>query len=297
MPLTSTICPSPLADSRRYCAELTRRQARNFYYGLKLLPQPKRSAMFALYAYMRLVDDIADEEDGRPIGQRAAELELWRDRTHCVLRGELPEEPGETVWPAFADMVRHFSIPSLVFDEVVAGQCRDLLPVALRNYQELRDYCYSVAGVVGLGSIHVWGFVGGVETESLAIERGVAFQLTNILRDLREDADRERTYLPMEELESFGISAEDLRCGVGGKRFLEMMRFQIDRAEGLFRASADLERRLERDSRPTLRAMTEIYQRLLKKIAADPQRVLRERVSLSVLSKLRIGWRAVRSVG
>ena len=201
--------------------------------------------MFALYAYMRLVDDIADEDDGRPIGQRAVELELWREQTHRVLRGELPDEPGESVWPAFADMVRHYSIPSLVFDEVIAGQCRDLLPVALSNYQELRDYCYSVAGVVGLGSIHVWGFAGGPETEALAIERGVAFQLTNILRDLREDAGRGRTYLPTQELESFGVSVDDLRTGVGGKSFLDLMRFQIDRAETSFSASADLECRLE----------------------------------------------------
>ncbi len=296
MPLTSTLCPSPLIDSRRYCAELTRRQARNFYYGLKLLPRAKRAAMFALYAYMRRVDDIADDEDGRSIARRAAELEGWRERTNAVLRGELPDCPDDELWPAFAEMVGHYSIPAFVFDEVVAGQCRDLHPVALQTFGEMRDYCYSVACVVGIASIHVWGFVGGPETEALAVERGVAFQITNILRDLREDADRGRTYLPREELDAFGVSPDALRGGGdGGRQFLELMRFQIDRAETSFRRSADLERCIERDSRPTLVAMTEIYHRLLKKIAAQPRRVLNERVSLSVLSKLRIGWRAVRA--
>ncbi len=295
MPASSTFCPSPILGSRRFCAELTRRQARNFYYGLKLLPRPKRAAMFALYAYMRLVDDIADEEDGRPIELRAAELEAWRQQTQAVLRGDLPEQQQDGVWPAFAEMVGHYAIPPLVFDEVIAGQCRDLLPVALETFQQMRDYCYSVAGVVGLASIHVWGFVGGPETEALAVERGVAFQLVNILRDLREDANRGRTYIPREELESFGVGAEDFAAGRQSKRFLDLMRFQIDRAESAFGRSAGLERRIERDSRASLVAMTGIYHRLLQKIAAEPERVLTERVSLSVLSKLRIGWRAVRA--
>ncbi len=247
--------------------------------------------MFALYAYMRLVDDIADEEDGRPIARRAAELEAWREKTRLVLGGVLPEEPEAGLWPAFAEMVQHYSIPSLVFDEVIAGQCRDLQPVALETFQQMREYCYSVAGVVGLASIHVWGFVGGPETEALAVERGVAFQLVNILRDLREDADRGRTYIPREELQSFGVNADDFAAGHGGERFLDLMRFQIDRAESAFKRSAGLERRIERDSRATLVAMTGIYHRLLEKIADVPERVLKERVSLSVLSKLRIGWR------
>lgn len=251
--------------------------------------------MFALYAYMRLVDDIADEEDGRPIARRAVELEIWRQQTQAVLRGDLPEQQGDGIWPAFAEMVENYSIPPFVFDEVIAGQCRDLHPVALETFQQMREYCYSVAGVVGLASIHVWGFVGGPETEALAVERGVAFQLVNILRDLREDAERGRIYIPREELESFGVNADDFSVGRGGKRFLDLMRFQIDRAESAFKRSAGLERRIERDSRPTLVAMTEIYHRLLKKIATEPGRVLNERVSLSVLSKLRIGWRAVRA--
>jgi len=149
--------------------------------------------------------------------------------------------------------------------------------------------------VVGLASIYIWGFEGGADTESLAIDRGVAFQLTNILRDLREDAARGRTYLPREELTLLKVSEDDLRSARGGKAFSELMRFQIDRAEAYYQTSRSLEERIQRDSRATLVAMTQIYHKLLKKVAQEPERVLRERVSLSLLSKLMIGWRAARA--
>jgi phytoene synthase len=282
-----------LERSRSYCEQLTRAQAKNFYYGLKLLPEPKRSAMFALYAYMRRVDDIADDEDGRSVEQRLEDLESWRIQT----REAVSDQPGETsndpVWPALAETVRQYRVPGLIFDEVIEGQRQDLENKPFHDFSQLRTYCYRVAGVVGLASIHVWGFEGGEATQAMAIDRGIAFQLTNILRDLREDSGRGRTYLPSDELSAMKVSAADLRDG--GSRFLEMMRFQIERAQSYYERSAPLEDRIERDSRPTLRAMTEIYHGLLEKIAADPQRVLSERVSLSVLSKLRIGWRAVRA--
>jgi phytoene synthase len=159
----------------------------------------------------------------------------------------------------------------------------------------LREYCYRVAGVVGLASIHIWGFEGGPETEALAVDRGIAFQLTNILRDLREDAANDRVYLPTSELERFGVSGEDLRSARGGQGFLDLMRFQIERAETYYAKSAALDDRVAADSRPTLITMTEIYRRLLRKVAQQPERVLHERVSLSFLSKLRIGWRAARA--
>lgn len=287
-----------LDESRHYCEQLTQRAARNFYYGLKLLPEPKRSAMFAVYAYMRLVDDIADEDDGRPVSARRAELEQWRARTRAALSGRPGEDDDSpddhAVWPAFAATARRYGIPAQLFDDAISGQRQDLEPVAFETFEPLRDYCYKVAGVVGLASIHVWGFEGGAGTEALAVDRGIAFQLTNVLRDLREDAGRGRVYLPREELSAFGVEPEDVTAGRGGPRFREMMRFQIDRARNHYEQSAALERRVMPDSRPTLVTMTEIYRKLLEKIAADPERVLAERVSLSMLSKLRIGWRAIR---
>jgi len=283
-----------LEESRAYCEYLTRTQARNFYYGLKLLPEPKRSAMFAIYAYMRLVDDIADEDDGRSIERRVADLEAWRVKTHAVLGGETRGE-GQALWPAFAEVVERCALPHKIFDDVIEGQKQDLDFKPFKNFEELFAYCYRVAGVVGLASIYIWGFEGGDDTEFLAVQRGVAFQLTNILRDLREDGRKGRTYLPLEELAAMHVENEDLRQGNGGQHFLELMRFQIARAEAFYEKSAGLEQRISTDSRATLIAMTEIYRGILKKVAYQPERVLRERVSLSLFSKLRIGWRASRA--
>jgi 15-cis-phytoene synthase len=292
-----------LAASREYCEQLTRLQAKNFYYGLKLLPEPKRSAMFTLYAYMRLVDDIADNEDGRSVQQRLDELETWRAHTHAILDGRdhttsgngSVADAGRQLWPAFTEMVHDYRMPRKIFDDVIAGQRQDLEPTAFDTFDQLNEYCYRVAGVVGLASIYIWGFEGGAETESLAIDRGVAFQLTNILRDLREDAARGRIYLPAEDLAVMNVTESDLKDARGGPAFRELMQFQIARAEHYYTKSQPLEERIQRDSRPTLVAMTQIYHRLLKKVAVAPERVLKERVSLSLLSKLMIGWRAARS--
>ena len=287
------VSPSSLARSRDYCEQLTRAKARNFYYGLKLLPEGKRAAMFAIYAWMRLVDDIADEEDGRTLDQRMADLESWRLRTRAVLDGQ-DDGGGLELWPAFAEVVRRYHVPPKLFDAVIEGQKQDLDFRPFDDFEELFAYCYRVAGVVGMASIHVWGFEGGDETEFLAVQRGAAFQLTNILRDLREDAFRGRIYLPRQELAMMQVSEDDLRQGRGGRHFLDLMRFQIARAEAFYEKSAELESRISADSRSTLVAMTEIYRGLLKKVAYQPERVLRERVSLSLFSKLRIGWRASR---
>ncbi len=287
-----------LIESRGYCARLTREAAKNFYYGLKLLPEPKRSAMFALYAYMRLVDDIADDDDGKSADQRVHDLNEWRARTHAVLSANPCVEAIDShpLWPAFADVARRYDLPAQLFDDAIAGQQQDLFPVKFETFDQLHEYCYRVAGVVGLASIKIWGFEGGAETEAMAVARGVAFQITNILRDLREDAARGRLYLPREDLRAAGITEQELGDGMGGERFIELVRRQIARIESFYEKSAQLESRLEPDSRPTMVAMTEIYRGLLAKIAQDPQRVLRERVSLSLIHKLRIGWKATRAV-
>jgi len=295
-----------LARSRDFCERLTRQQARNFYYGLRLLPPLQRRSMFALYAYMRLVDDIADEEDGRTPAQREDDLEHWRNETHAILAGQKPapdangqstavRHRGREVWPAFYEMAAIHRLPPRIFDDVIKGQRQDLHPVAFATFDQLYEYCYQVAGTVGLASIYIWGFEGGEETELLAVERGLAFQLTNILRDLREDAARGRLYLPADELAAAAVTADGLARGDVGERFAEVMHEQIRRAESYYEKSRALEDRIDRESRATLIAMTEIYRGLLRKIKADPMRVLRERVSLSLFSKLSIGWRATRS--
>ncbi len=294
---SSSVDQQRLIDSQRFCRQITRSAAKNFYYGLRLLPEPKRSAMFALYAYMRLVDDIADREDGRSVAQRTLELEDWRKLTHEAVGGEdhAADDVTGDIWPAFSEMARGHKLPAHLFDAVIAGQQRDLTPAAFETFGQLHEYCYQVAGVVGLASIHIWGFEGGEETEKLAVARGVALQLTNILRDLREDAQRGRVYLPQEDLKAMGVDPDDLRYGRGGDAFNRLMRFQIERAEAFYAKSSGLEARVAADSRPTLTAMTEIYHRLLHKVASAPELVLHRRVSLSVWAKLRIGWHACRA--
>jgi phytoene synthase len=295
--LTSPDGDAVPAESLQYCARLTRTQAGNFYYGMKLMPEPKRSAMYALYAYLRLVDDIADADHDRSLAQREADLTAWRRLTHAAVDGRGDEmnrdDPRALLWPAFSAMVRKYRVPVELFDEAIAGQVQDLEFSGFETFEELKQYCYRVAGVVGLASLHVWGFEGGEPTERLAVERGLAFQLTNILRDLREDAHKGRVYLPRAEVAAAGLNEKDLDGG-GGEKVERFLRQQIDRTEAYYRSSSPLEARVEPDSRATLATMTEIYHGLLEKMAANPLRVMRERVSLSLWSKLRIGWKAAR---
>jgi len=291
--LLQDLAPQALELSRAYCHALTRRAAKNFYYGLMLMPEPKRSAMYALYAYMRLVDDIADEPDGRTVPERVADLEAWRVKTHAALDGAVPD--GEALWPAFAQMASQFNMPRKIFDDMIEGQAQDLHPLTFATFKDVHDYCYRVASVVGLASIYVWGFTGGHATEALAIDRGIAFQLTNVLRDLAEDTGRGRCYLPADDLERFGVTTADLQSRTGGQPFLDLMNFQIARAREYYASSAALESFVPPDSRPTLIAMTQIYRSLLEKIARHPERVLHQRVRLGNFTKLGIAWHAMRS--
>jgi len=286
-----------LQKSYDYCRELTKQQAANFYFGMKLLAEPKRSAMYALYAYMRLVDDIADDDaNERTVDQRRADLDHWERLTTDALDGAPPRD-ASAIWPAFSDMVRTYKLPPQIFHDMIAGQRQDLETLSIRTFDDLYKYCYRVASVVGMASLYVWGFEGDEETLRLSADRGIAFQLTNVLRDLREDSSKGRCYLPEDELARFGLTPQQLAnpATVASKNFLELMRFQIERARSYYEKSAPLESRINADSRPTLIAMTAIYRGILEKIAANPGKVLSHRVRLSTLSKLLIGWRAMRA--
>jgi phytoene synthase len=191
-------------------------------------------------------------------------------------------------------MVQRYRVPAELFDEMIAGQRQDLEPVRMATFADLHAYCYRVASVVGVASLYVWGFEGGEGSVKMSVERGIAFQLTNVLRDLREDAGRGRCYLPGDELARFGVTAEQIARGEATEGFEELMRFQIERARGYYQRSAPLDEKVTADSRATLAAMTAIYRGILEKIAEEPARVLRERVSLGKMKKLMIGWRAMR---
>jgi phytoene synthase len=269
-----------VAASYAECQALARRAAGNFYYSFLVLPKPKRRAMCALYAFLRHTDDLGDND--RPVAERRAALAAWRQSLDNALAGKF----DSSLLPALADTVAKFGIPRQYLHEVLDGVEMDLDERVYETFGVLADYCYKVASAVGLCCIHIWGFRGAAALD-LATPLGIAFQLTNILRDLKEDAELGRVYLPREDLRRFQYSADELARGVRDSRFAALMRFQIARAEDHYRRGAGLEQLLDRDSRPALRAMVGIYHGLLGEIKRRDGDVFSSRVRLS-------GWRKTR---
>lgn len=285
-------------QSMRYCRKVVRKHARNFYYGMKLTPEPKRSALYCIYAFMRACDDLVDEpvDTQQPLtaAEGASRIAGFRATMQRVLdTGELPEgtRPRRSIWPAFRYTVRAYPIEHKLLHEMLDGQRRDLADQRFQTFDDLYAYCYKVAGVVGLVCISVWGTDGNAAVRKLAEYRGIAFQLTNILRDLREDAMRKRVYLPQDELARFGISADKL-VDSEGKNFDRLMTFQIERARSYYEMSDHLDSHISAECQATSWAMTQIYRGILEKIAEDPRQVLRGRVRLSRLRKMRIALNA-----
>jgi 15-cis-phytoene synthase len=204
-----------------YCRHIARSRAKNFYYSFLLLTQQQRRAMCAIYAFMRHCDDLSDEP-----GANAAAMDRWRDEMEDAFEGRFSDHP---VWPAFHYTVRRFGIPKQYFRDMIDGVTSDLVPRRIQTFDELYRYCYQVASVVGLTTIHIFGF-DAPSALPLAEKCGVAFQLTNILRDIREDAERGRIYLPAEDLRSFGVTEDDLRSGNRSEAVLQLLRFEAERA-------------------------------------------------------------------
>jgi 15-cis-phytoene synthase len=271
-------------SSYDYCRRVARRRAKNFYYSFLLLSAQQRKAMCAIYAFMRYCDDLSDE----PGATRAA-MERWRNELEEALEGRFS---GHPVWPAFHHTVRRFQIPHDYFREMIAGVASDLEPRQIDTFDDLYRYCYQVASVVGLTIIHIFGF----DTRTalpLAEKCGVAFQLTNILRDIREDAERGRIYLPGEDLRRFGVSREDLSSGKRTEAFIRLMRFEAARARSYYEQSMPLLDLVHPRSRPSLWALITIYSRLLERIEETGYDVLSRRVRLSALEKSWILARAI----
>src|SRR6516165_8406834 len=204
-------------ESYQYCIKIARSRAKNFYYSFLLLSGQQRKAMCAIYAFMRYCDDLSDE----PGATRAA-MERWRCELEEALEGRFS---GHPVWPAFHHTVRRFRIPHEYFREMIAGVASDLEPRRIDSFEDLYRYCYQVASVVGLTIIHIFGF----DTRTalpLAEKCGVAFQLTNIVRDVREDAGRGRVYIPTDDLERFHVNPRDLAEGKRSKEFVQLMQFE-----------------------------------------------------------------------
>ena len=287
----------PLEEALERCSSDVRSRARNFWFGLRLLPPDLFQSLCTVYSWMRLADDLADAEDGGSPARRREALEGLRLRTRELFRGADPELvlPAEGhIMPAMKRLVQRHELDPVDFDRMIDGQLSDLEPRIVETRAELLDYCDQVASTVGRVCIRIWGGSGD-DCLRLATERGKALQLTNILRDVREDHELDRQYLPREELRAAGIVRGDL---AGWNRPVECRRFileQVELAEGHYRRAEGLESLIDPTCRPTSLAMTRIYHALLAKIRNRPELVSgRQRIRLSSFRKLSIGIRARR---
>jgi phytoene synthase len=284
-----------LEQSYAHCRKVARARARNFYYSFILLAKEQKNAMCAMYAFMRFCDDLSDES-----GASTAAIEQWRRELAEALAGHFS---GNPVWPAFHDSVQRYAIPREYFDDMIEGVASDLEPRTMRTFDDLYRYCYRVASVVGMTTIHIFGS-DAPEALALAEKCGIAFQLTNILRDVREDAENGRVYIPREDIERFGVgvgsSGTDQRreSGAGGwkwtydERFVELMKFEAGRARAYYEESAPLLGMVHKRSRASLWALIEIYRRLLGRIERSNFQVLQQRISLPAWEKVGIVVRA-----
>ena len=283
-----------LEASHLACRRLTRAAGSNFPAAFCLLPPAKREAMHALYAFMRHSDDLAD--DPAPGSNVREVLGHWRAALQAALRGETASDSleidpqGWAILPAVVQTVREFRIPPETLTAVLDGVEMDLQPRLYETFAELAVYCERVASAVGLACMHIWGFEGSA---ALAPGRsaGLALQLTNILRDLGEDARAGRVYLPQEDLRACGYTLDELRRGVVNDGLLRLMEFEIQRAEGFYREAAELPRWLHKDGRRIYGLMMDRYHALLRLIARRPGDVFKRRIRLGRWQKL---WLAVK---
>jgi len=294
-----------LDESYQYCRTLTRRTAHNFRFSFLTLPRQQRRAMHALYAFNRITDDFGDNESAS-LELRRAQLAAWRESVRMALAagridvtaGQPPKtaEVGTLIdhpaLPAIVDMVSRHRIPHEYLFAVIDGVEMDLHPFDVARFVDLERYCYHVAGAVGLCCIHVWGF-HDERAVSLAIDCGLALQLTNILRDVAEDADLGRIYLPREDLDRFAYSPEELRRHLRDDRFMSLMQFEVERAKTYYARAEQLFQYLDSPGRPILRAMLDIYGGLLREIERRKYDVFSQRVSLAKWKKLWFAGRAV----
>jgi phytoene synthase len=276
-----------VADSYEHCRALARRTAGNFYYSFLTLPRDRRVAMCALYSFMRVTDDLGDSD--APAATRATQLADWRVKLLQATETGASEDP---VLPALADVVRKYGLPIPYLLDVIAGVEMDLVPASYATFADLARYCYHVAGAVGLSCIHLWGFHDSRAVEA-AVDCGMALQLTNILRDLQEDANRGRIYLPTEDLERFRIAPPELagegcRGLPGDSRFQELMQFEVARTREYYTRAKVLFEYLDAPGQPILEAMLRIYGGLLDEIERRRYDVFSGRVSLSRSRKLLI---------
>jgi phytoene synthase len=267
-----------------YCQQKAAASGSSFYYSFLFLPPERRRAITALYAFCREVDDVVDETNELQVA--AAKLAWWR----AEIDGLYARKPQHPVTKALAPFIEKYSLPKEQLGEIIDGMEMDLTQTRYLDWPGLERYCYRVAGVVGLLAARIFG-CSEARTLEYARDLGIAFQLTNIIRDVGEDARKNRIYLPMDELKRFEVPAADILNGRHTPQFTALMQFQDQRARGYYeRAFAALPASERRAQRPGL-IMAAIYKTLLDEIRRDGFHVLTQRISLTPLRKFWIAWR------
>ncbi|HXC62125.1 MAG TPA: presqualene diphosphate synthase HpnD [Nitrospiria bacterium] len=271
--------------SKQFGASITKKSGSNFYYSFLFLPKVQRRAIYTVYAFCRLVDDAVDSRPSH--SEAAAELSTWRKELDQCYHGQ----PNHPLSRELQPIIRQFEIPQDYFQELLNGIEMDLIKKRYATFSELSEYCYRVASVIGLICIRIFG----CDTQTVrehAIHQGMAFQLTNVLRDLGTDADRGRIYLPLDELARFGYSEAELLRSTYNPAFVELMRFQTQRAKRYYEKAKSLIPREARRALVASEIMGAIYENLLDVIEERRYRVFDERISLSTIRKASLALQA-----
>jgi 15-cis-phytoene synthase len=279
-----------LEEAYAICRAIAKREAKNFYYSFVALPPARRNAICAIYAFMRKADDLADDESiSRP--ERRRQLDTWLAEWHQAREGSATSDP---VFVAVRDAAARFQIPFSLLDELVAGTTMDLesessaQPDTYATFDDLYRYCYLVASVVGLVCIRIFGY-SDPRAEKLAEETGIAFQLTNILRDVKEDAERNRIYLPLEDLAAHNVSVDQLLHHAPSAVTPEehaLLKGIALRAQTYYESARELMPMIDAESRPALGVLVGIYHRLLQHIDKAHYEVFLNRISVPTTEKL-----------
>jgi len=285
-----------IAESYEACYAIARAARSNFYHAFFLLPKPKRDGLAALYAFMRLVDDVADE--GADLAAKQRGLAKWRAALDQAITGQEQLFDGNAamsppsaldgaseVLPALVDTLQRYKMPARYLHDLISGAEMDLTLQAYPTFDRLREYCYRVAGTVGLTCTHVFGF-RDARALDLAEKLGLTFQLTNIIRDVHEDYKLGRIYLPEEDLQRYGVSAEDFGRAEATLGVSELLRFEAERAWQLYEEGSALLGLIDADSRGALWLLVHTYSALLSRIEAVDFAVFGERVRLPKAEKM-----------
>jgi phytoene synthase len=266
-------------DVVKYCRQITKASKSNFYYSFLFLPKRQQEALYSVYAFCRSIDDVVDRNSS--VSKAMEEIKEWRRHIDRCYTGFI----DHPVLTPLAKTIHEYHLPMEYFEELIHGMEMDLHQHRYATFEELHPYCYRVASVVGLICIEIFGYTEAVAREH-AIHQGIAFQLTNILRDIKSDAARGRIYLPQEDLKQFGYSEQELLASTYNPAFVELMRFECQRARDYYQKARELLPSRDRHSMVASEIMGEIYYRILQEIERSGYNVFEKKISLPRYTRL-----------